>query len=265
MKKLVSLLLLLALLPCGCAARASDAAGTSPAPGAFSPTPSVRPVEWEILRTPEPTPIPTPAPDNADECGFFEIDIDTTDGYRDFVMEHRYSDVYYGTRFYRLIDGAYVELGYLDGVATGKLSQSRVPNIIVDGSGVIYAIERSKIATWARIARAYRVEGGVLVRIPTENVVDGGALERIKDAPVFFVTEPVTVYDMLEERERTLEVGEYVSFEYSDEVGALYAPYFPPGSNELRYIMLELDECDCIRNGPFFGNCFYSEYVEWIG
>lgn len=264
MKKLVALLLLAMLLLCGCAARAPGAAETE-APGATSPALSVKPVEWEIARTPMPTPISTPEPDAADEWGFFEIDIDETDEYRDFVMEHRYSDAYYGTRFYRLVDGAYVELGYLDGVVTGKLSYSRVPNIIVDGSGAIFAVERSKLASWARIARAYCVKNGALAQIPTDNVVDGGALERIKDAPVFFVTAPVTVYDMRGERERTLEAGEYVSFEYSDEVGALYAPYFPSGSNELRYIRLELDSMDCIKDGPFFGDCFYSEGVEWVG
>ncbi len=263
MKKTVALLLFLTLLFCGCDARAPE--GTVAAAGTPTPSPSAKSVEWEIVRTPALTPIPTPVPDGADEWGFFEVDIDSADEYRDFVMEHRYSDAYYGTRFYRLTDDAYVELGYLEGVVTGKLSYSRVPNIIVDGSGVVYAIERSRIASWARIARAYCVEDNTLVRLPTDTLLDGGELERIKNPPVFFVTAPVEVYDVKEGEMRTLEEGEYISFEYSNEIDALYATYFPPGSNELRYIRLELDSTDCIRGGPFFGDCFYSEDVEWVG
>ena len=260
MKRLA--LLLLPLLLYGCTVSEPRETMLTPSP---SPSQSIKPVEWEIERTPAPTPIPTPEHDGADEWGFFEIDIDEMDGYQDFVMEHRYSDAYYGTRFYRLKDGEYVELGYMDGVVTGKLSYSRVPNIMVEGSGVIYAIERSKLASWAKIARAYRVENDALVQVPPENIYDGGAMEHIKDAPVFEVTEPVTVYDTKDEKTRTLAVGELISFEYSNEIDKLFAPYFPPGSNEDRLIVLEIDSIDCIKNGPFFGDCFYNERVEWVG
>lgn len=91
MKKLLLICLLLCFTFAACAK-------PEQAP-VYTPTP----LAWDIS-TPPPMPVPSIDVDLSDarERGYVEIDIDKSDGYRDFVLESRITDDYGESTFFRL-------------------------------------------------------------------------------------------------------------------------------------------------------------------
>lgn len=263
--KRVLILFCAALLFCGCAAQTQLPSVSPSTQPVVSSSPGE--VNWQIEPVATPSPVPTPQLEDAWERGFFEIDIDKNDSYRDFVAEYYIMDTYYETVFYRLKDGTYVELGRLEGTLTGNVG-GRTPSITLDGMGGIYAKETSVLASWAVLHSVYEVKNDTLT------LRNDGVGRAFIEPPVFWMTEPVKlrvmeydvwqleggrVGDYLTGKTVTLQIGDRVVFFASDESYALI------GSFGDTYGVLFMESCDCILDGPFFGNCFYSPYVEWVG
>lgn len=262
--KRVLILFCAALLFCGCAAQTQLPSVSPSAQPVVSSSPGE--VVWQIDPVATPSPMPTPQLNDAWERGFFEIDIDKNDGYRDFVAEYYIMDTYYETVFYRLKDGAYVELGRLEGTLTGNVG-GRTPSITLDGMGGIYAAETSVLASWAVLRSVYEVKKDTLT------LKDGSGAREFSDPPLFRVTAPVElrgveydvwksqggrVGDYLTSKHFTLQEGDTITFFASDENSALI------GHSDAGYVALFMESSDIILNGPFFGDCFYSGRVEWV-
>lgn len=222
-----------------------------------APTKTVKPVDWEIKPTATPTAAPTPTPGQGIAADLTEIDIDASDSYRDFIAERQLSDTYGETTFYRLTDKGYVKLGVIPGYMTGSVGYQK-PTLTVDGSGVVYSIERSVLASWARIAKTYVVKNGRLtLKAPADS------LYAIRNAPVFFVRETITIFDPDKNSNITLGPGDQVSFEDTNEKSWLMGFYYTAETHGR--VLLYMDDLDSIKDGPFFGDCFYSDQVEWVG
>ncbi len=264
MKKQMLCLTLCVFFLFGCTPR-TERPPTAQTPAA-SPTPAG--LQWEILPPEEPMPVPTPELAGAEERGFFEIDIDKADAYRDFAAEYMYMDTWYETVLYRLKDDKYIELGRLEGTLTGNVGY-RIPNITLDGTGGVYCTETSALASWADLYSVYEVKDDA---IALKN--GGNGIREFNDPPVFRVTEATklrgvdyamwksfggSVEDYLTNDVFTLERGDTVTFFASDENSALLGSF---GGN---YGVLIMEGMDILKNGPFFGSCFYSERVEWVG
>ncbi len=151
--------ILLAQAACLLAALTACGAAEEPRPTQAAPA-----IQWR-LETPAPLPAPTIQAELGDgsERGYTEIDIDTSDEYRDFVFEQRIADGYGEATFFRLINGEYRELGSLPGYVTDSLG---TPSVTLDGMGHLYLNAPSVHLGWARIDRAYVVENGALAEIP---------------------------------------------------------------------------------------------------
>lgn len=222
-----------------------------------APTKTAKPVDWEIKPTATPTAAPTPTPDQGIAADLTEIDIDASDSCRDFIAERPLSDTYGETTFYRLTDKGYVKLGVIPGYMTGSVGYQK-PTLTVDGSGVVYSIERSVLASWARIAKTYVVKNGRLtLKAPADS------LYAIRNAPVFFVRETITIFDPDKNSNVTLVPGDQVSFEDTNEKSWLMGFYYTAETHGR--VLLYMDDMDSIKDGPFFGDCFYSDQVEWVG
>lgn len=220
-------------------------------------TSTIKPVEREIRPTAEPaTEAQIPFLDKGNNAGFTEIDIDSTDDYRDFAAEFEYADNWGETELYRLTEKGYVKLGTIPGYITGTVGYQK-PTITVNGSGVIYAVESSKLVSWTTVAKTYVIKNGKLaLQSPSDSTY---ILRRV---PVFTVIKSLTVHDCERDMDVMLTPGDRMTFEVSDESSMLFGPYQTADTNG--YAVLYMEDGDCIKDGPFFGDCFYSDEVEWI-
>lgn len=256
MKRLFCALIFTLLMLASCAKQEPPAL---PSETVAKPTVTLKHVEWEIKTTPVPTPIPTPRLDKGESSCFTEIDIDSSDEYRDFAAEFRYGDTYGETVLYRLKEEGYVELGTIPGCYMTEKLGNRIPTIMADGSGMVYTIEQSRLASWADIAKVYVVENDELVLQPERE-----SLFKLKESMPFFVKEKVTLGDVHEpEKYIQLEPGDWVTFDYSDEDSMLIGSY--SSGDEYKTVVLFMDSLDFLYDGRFFGSCFYNENVEWVG
>ena len=222
-----------------------------------APTPTIKPIEWDINPTTAPTEAPTPSLNKGNKSSFTEIDIDSSDNYRDFAAEFEYADNYGETEFYRLTDKGYVKLGTIAGYTAGSVGYQK-PTITVDGSGIIYSIEQSALVSWSKIAKTYVIKNN---RMVLDSPAD--SLYAFRSVPIFTVTQDVTVYDFEQECDVKLEPGDQVFFEGSDEKSKLIGTYSTADTSG--YALLYMKDTDCMKNGLFFGDCFYSDEVEWVG
>ena len=270
MKKLLLICLLLCFTFAACAK-------PEQAP-VYTPTP----LAWDIS-TPPPMPVPSIDVDLSDarERGYVEIDIDKSDGYRDFVLESRITDDYGESTFFRLINGKYIDLGSIEDYITAEIG---TPHITLDGMGYIYVNQPSAHLGWARIERIYTVVDNALTEVPplhhvyypideTEFTVRdtvsvyavGLTSEQLKgilpaDAPAF-------AWDSIggkgRGKRRLLSKDDRVRVFGTDERGAVGLDF--EGEAYLLPMMTEAQSDvwgDLVADGRFFHEYFFNEAVE---
>ena len=274
----------IALLGAGCQRAPSLEAELTPAymelaTPAPTPEPALPSFVWD-LATPAPAPAPTLPAGLLDEGtnAFTEIDIDESDGYRDFVWEAWHGDTYGTSTFFRLFGDQYVELGTLEGYTTQSMGN---PSISLDGQGYLYLQETSLHLRWAKVQRLYAVEGEALVEVPPfQHVyypIEAGEFQVVDAVRVLATGWPTETLQAMRPqdyplfdwagmggpdygREELLMEGDVVRIFGSDERGNVLLDYegqaylLPMMTQE----MCELPQ-DQMREGRMFWECFYNE------